>query len=712
MAKLGKYELLEPLGSGAFAEVHKALDTALKRTVALKVLKPALIADEEAFARFVQEAQTAAGLFHPHIATVLDLGEVDGRYFIAMRYVDGQSLDKIIQQGAPLPWDHVLRITQHIAEALQFAHDKGLVHRDVKPANIIISPTEGAVLTDFGLVKALESSGLSTRSGAVLGTPQYIPPEVWNGQPAGPAADQYALACILAEMLTGKVLFGASTPWAVLQKQAAPPELPEQWPQGVPVGVEAVLRKALSKEPGGRYADVKAFHAALERLNAAQAKPAQPVGQPTPTPAAPPQARPAVQAVKEKAPAPSTGRPTAFSRLPTWALAVAGVFAAGVLLVSLILIAGFLIGRGGFGSQEALAPTATTALAAPLERSSTPTAAPMPSHTPPQGPTATFVPSPTMALPVWMETPIPLPAEPISKLNVQQIVEFAQLDIGVDVQGLAFSGDGKLLASYSQNGDSSTTIYVYSLEASQLIHRFEVADGCIISIALAGDTLAVGSCNESILLWRISDGSALPTIPYIPSFRGLVLSPDGRFLIASEISGGEISLWQVEGAIELDYVTIADRPPALALSQNGKILATTGDELRIWDVSSQHFTPIDSFEHPYSQFQYQVVFAPSENLLGTNDGTTLRLWDTVNVKYLYPIPASEVDFFTFSLDSTLIAAIQTASSTVTFWDVASTTNVFTISHGESIARDLAFSPGGEFLAIGLDDGTIHLWGVP
>ena len=264
---LGKYQIESLLGKGAFAEVYRAMDTSLKRTVALKVLKPALLADEEAFARFVQEAQILANLVHPYIAWVWDLGEADGRYFIAMRYVDGKSLDKVIAVRGALPWDEVLKITEDVAGALAFAHAKGFVHRDIKPQNIIISESEGAVLTDFGLVKVLHSSGMSSMT-SLIGTPSYIAPEIWEGESSSPASDQYALACVVVEMLTGRVLFGGATPAIMKNHLLEAPALPEKLPAGAPAGVVPALQRALGKKAEGRYGGMMEFVAALKEIGA------------------------------------------------------------------------------------------------------------------------------------------------------------------------------------------------------------------------------------------------------------------------------------------------------------------------------------------------------------------------------------------------------------------------------------------------------------
>ena len=186
MTRLGKFEILSSLGSGATAEVYRAHDTVLGRDVALKVLKPALVADLTAFERFVQEARAAAVLFHPHIATVLDMGESDGRYFIAMRYYPGRSLDHIIKEQGPLSWEEALRMVEQVGSALDYAHGEGFLHRDVKPSNILRTPQGEYILTDFGLTRAMMSTGLTSHTGAVLGHAGLHRPRGLAGQAGRP----------------------------------------------------------------------------------------------------------------------------------------------------------------------------------------------------------------------------------------------------------------------------------------------------------------------------------------------------------------------------------------------------------------------------------------------------------------------------------------------------------------------------------------------
>ena len=263
---LGSYRILAFLGKGTYAEVYKAEDLRLGRLVALKVLKPVMVHDADAVARFLKEARLAGNLFHQRLAVVLDAGEENGRYYLAMRYIEGPNLAQVLAERGPLPWEEVVRLTGQIAEALAVLHRQGIVHRDLKPANVMLEGGKEVVLTDFGLARALAVSGLSTESMAFVGTPPYIPPEIWRGEQATPAADQYALACIVAEMLTGQVLYDGPSAPAVMAKHFGPPPLPETWPEGVPAGVRDVLHKALAQQPGERFADVLALSRALQEV--------------------------------------------------------------------------------------------------------------------------------------------------------------------------------------------------------------------------------------------------------------------------------------------------------------------------------------------------------------------------------------------------------------------------------------------------------------
>jgi len=369
---LRKYEIIAELGEGATAFVYHARDTQLMRDVALKVLKPALVADGTAFERFMQEAQAAANLFHPHIATVLDMGEADGRFYIVMRYIPGKSLDKVIEERQ-LFWDETLKLVSQVGDALDFSHAKGFIHRDIKPSNIILDLDGNYWVTDFGLTKAMMSTGLTSHSGAVLGTPAYIAPEIWQGEKAQPATDQYALACVVYEALTGKTLFRGETPPAAMKRHFDPLELPETWTEGAPPDITAALGKALAKGPSERFASSGEFGRALARLENGKID-----EETVPDPEhAPPD------------PAPDTP-PSPWQRWPLW---VGGI----ILIVLATICLNSLLSSG-------------TGLVALRRISKTPTGTATTLSTPTKKPTATLTPtvntSLTTPLPITTATPI------------------------------------------------------------------------------------------------------------------------------------------------------------------------------------------------------------------------------------------------------------------------------------------------------------------
>jgi WD40 repeat protein/DNA-binding SARP family transcriptional activator/GTPase SAR1 family protein len=251
LERLGRYEILEEIGRGGFAIAYRARDTELNRMVALKELNAQLQVDTNWIERFRQEAQVIAGLDHPRIVTVYDVGQAEGRQFIVMRLVDGSGLDALIVSRGRLPWSEAFEIIRAVAQGLDYAHSQGILHRDLKPANILIDRARGPLLCDFGFAKLV---GEHSMSGDIVGTPYYIAPEVWEGEIVMPQADIYALGCILYEMLTGEKLFPGQTPAAVMAAHFRPLKLLDMWPEGVPPGLGTVLTSALARNPEDRYA--------------------------------------------------------------------------------------------------------------------------------------------------------------------------------------------------------------------------------------------------------------------------------------------------------------------------------------------------------------------------------------------------------------------------------------------------------------------------
>jgi serine/threonine protein kinase len=257
----GRYRVLSRLGSGGMADVWLAEDTHLQRQVALKVLHKRFAQDREFVERFRREAESAAGLQHPNIVSVYDRGEFEGTYYIAMQYVDGPTLKGLIDAG--LTPEQAVALIRQVLEAARFAHRHGIVHRDLKPQNVIVDGEGKAIVTDFGIARA----GVSeiTQTGSVMGTPHYLSPEQAQGFEVTAVSDLYSVGVLLYEALTGRVPFEGESAVAVAMKQVSQtPQRPSSINPRVSPALDAVVMRALEKDPGERFQSADAFIAALD----------------------------------------------------------------------------------------------------------------------------------------------------------------------------------------------------------------------------------------------------------------------------------------------------------------------------------------------------------------------------------------------------------------------------------------------------------------
>src|SRR4051795_2570162 len=260
-----RYVIKRKLGSGGMAVVFLAEDQELGRPVALKLLDDRHAADEQFVERFRREAQSAAGLNHPSIVSIFDRGRAEGTYYIAMEFLDGRTLKELLVRNGPTPIPIAIDYARQILGALSFAHRNGIVHRDIKPHNIVVGGDGRLKVTDFGIARSGASQ--MTEAGSIVGTAQYLSPEQARGAPVDPRSDLYSLGIVLYEMLTGSVPFTGETPVEIAMKHLSQvPEPPSDLRPDVPHDLDAVVMRALAKDPEQRYASAQEMDADLARV--------------------------------------------------------------------------------------------------------------------------------------------------------------------------------------------------------------------------------------------------------------------------------------------------------------------------------------------------------------------------------------------------------------------------------------------------------------
>ena len=700
---LGKYQILEEIGRGGMGAVYKGFDPFLNRTVAIKLLAPHLVWEKAFVERFLREARAVAQLHHPNVIDIYDVGQDGNNYYFVMAFLPGMSLTRLISQKERLTPAEARTILRQLADALDYAHSKGLVHRDVKPANVMFDERGQVVLTDFGIVKAAEESRL-TGTGATIGTPHYMAPEQVLGQQVDARTDQYALGVIAFEMLTGRVPFDAPTTTALLYKQVnEPPPSVTAFCPDLPPAVEPALNRALSKLPAERYASCGEFVAALEQALGPQAiattQPVLPPVERTPPHggrSAEPEREPQ-PALPSVAPQPTRGptAPPASKRgIPGWAWIV-GVVALLACMVGVGLLA--VLGGKLLGTQLPATPT----LAAASQRTLPPTATRVPAILPPASVTIPGQ-APTRASATPAATSMPKPVSAISPANAEQVTQLALWDkSGAAV--VAWSPDGKLLAI------ASTSIYLLDTQTLKQIRSIE-ARGVLNGIAFSPDgTMLASSSYEGVKLWQVDSGSELRTFPGITSVKGVAFSSDGTMLAVA--AGKTIKLLDVASGSELNtLVGQTSEVTTLAFAPDGKTLASGSvAEVILWDATSGR--PVRTLKH--DNWLRSAAFSPDGRTLATGSiGGGLKLWDVASGRELRTLTGhtGHVNSVTFSPDGTLLASASD-DVTIKLWEVSSGRDLRTLKGHSDRVQSVAFSPDGTLLTSGAADGTVRLWGV-
>lgn len=353
-----RYTVRSPIGEGAFSVTYRAVDTALQRDVAIKVLREQYAAHEGFDSRFEREARAAARISHPNVIPVYDYGRQEHLPYIVMQYVDGPNLKEYVRDEGPLTVEEALSFSRQILDGLAAIHDEGIVHRDVKPQNVLIDAGLKAKITDFGVAFMAVDPGL-TETGMAVGTAAYMAPEQASGEQVGPGADLYAVGVILYELLTGRLPFPGDNPVQVMYRHVNEvPQAPRMLNRSVPIAVEAVVLKALAKEPENRFPDARTMREALLNPGSAMAatafSPAVAAPMPMPSPQPSPTGQWATATSTQRTPVPPARRPQR-QQTNGWLVMMLILLVAALLFTLVLLLSPERI--PGVGSNDN--PTAT-----------------------------------------------------------------------------------------------------------------------------------------------------------------------------------------------------------------------------------------------------------------------------------------------------------------------------------------------------------------
>ncbi len=714
LGRLGHYEVLAIVGKGGMGTVFKAFDDVLHRVVAIKMLAPELATSGTARQRFLREARAAAAVSHDHIVTIHAVEEGQQLPYLVMQYVDGVSLQDKVDRAGPLTVKEILRIGLQTASGLAAAHKQGLVHRDVKPANILLeNGVERVKLTDFGLARAADDASL-TKSGVIAGTPMYMSPEQADAQPVDHRSDLFSLGSVLYVMCTGRPPFRATSTMAVLRRVCddTPRPIREVNPE-VPEWLEAIIARLHAKDPAGRFQSAAEVG---ELLGQHLAHLQQPQVVPLPQPA------------KKVEPAPRRRRP----------IAVAGL---ALLLVAGIL-ATYLIFRKG--DDQSPMPKGTDKFFDALKREDIhPSLLALagggdPEQAPPElvavlGDGRFCLPPGGVTNPMAQNADGMVLAVP----NGTDVVLF-EARTGKHLRTLpgargggkinarclcvAFSREGKQLAS----GGRDPKVKVWNTRTGELVHDLQAPTNVIESVAFSpeGDRLAAGGGPDDglVIVWDLSKGQEVFARKEHTSYvRSIDYSPDGKWL-ASAGADGVVKVWDAK-ADKLERTFQGFTPGlflSVAFSLDGKRLAAGSDaELKVWNTETFAETLARPTPAGWVAFapDGRTLFAGRRHNAGGVGVAQVTRWDVTSGKELPKLvlnghgKVSDFAVYHLSTDGKTLFTMANAPPDpfVRAYDAETGKELFPRQGHEGVVYAVAISPDGRTLASGGADKKVMLW---
>jgi serine/threonine protein kinase len=703
----GKFEILAELGQGAMGKVYRAHDPILDRPVALKTVAPSLLKDQDALTRFRREARAAARLQHPNIVTIFEVGEVEGTHYIAMELVEGMDLGEAMTPPDRFPLEHKVRLVVDVCRGLHFAHRQGVVHRDVKPANIRLTQDGTVKILDFGIARRLATDTTDpnlTQAGMVLGTPSYLSPELLQGAKVDHRADMWAVGVILYEMLAGRRPFEAPTITGLITRIVAEPPPPFDASLRLPPGLVAVALRALDKDRDRRFADLDEMAKALLST----------IG------VAPPPELPLDPVVKKRAYEANFAEARRLLAEEDLSGALEAARRAQSLdpsrtgIVSLIKVI-----EGRLRTADTLRrPPAQPAAESDTDATRTAVAtAPRP---PVSAPAAALAPITSSV------AGLPLPPGPLDTATLRARGAGAFRDLGTfgeppATKEAALSPVADIFAVAGADG----AIRLWDLRSRNRVgllrtdlHRRSGHDAAALALAFSpdGSLLASAHVDGVVHLWDMSTGDEVPVrLRHDESVGAIAFSPDGATLATGSLDAN-LRLFDVGAAVAGEARRELVRQPAgvtaLAWIDGGERILTGHQSkvLRLTDPVRRRL--VDTLRGPEARVKLLALSPDGRNLAVASDDLLIRIYDLTTRKETGQLaalkrPAASLSFLA---DGGYLASVCLDNS-VQLWDVDSLSLAATLwGPSDESFVSLALFGESNHLAAAVADGRIRVWG--